>query len=262
MQVDPTTQPLPPMGQTTMPTPLSVEGIMSHNIEPDNLVTQSIPAMTQNNSLYYGKYSIDRDQPTGAKFFEYNLEYPLGVTDNLYYQQPDNLGNFRMNLTWALLPVYFSRSCKVDFIQVHQPIKVSDCCVSFDVISRYSGKANTNYNTDAFANDTQQAMFDDTDDHFTSLVPSYWATSCVPTRYTRYLNNYQPAFIPKTVQSFFIRSPYVNNALQPDSFDVLVYLIPIISLSSTMVSPTRVTRTIPTIDNFIPLPYVFNRQQV
>jgi hypothetical protein len=262
MQVDPTTQPLPPLGQTTTPTPLSVEGILAHNIEPDNLRKQPIPALNAKNSLYYGKYTIDRNDTTGHKFFEHTMEYPLGKASNLYYNQPDNTGNFRFLLTWALIPVFFSRTTKVDFVQIHQPVKVSDCAVSFDVINRYSGKGNINYDTDAFANDTVHFVFDDTDDHFVFLVPTYWATSSVPTRFTRYVNNIQPAFIPKTVSSFYVRSPYVNNALQPDTFDVLVYLMPIISIASTMVSPTRVVRSVPNLDNFIPLPYVYNRQTI
>lgn len=262
MQVNPTTQPLPPLGQTTTPTPLSVEGIIAHNINPDNLVRQEIPALTNKNSLYYGKYTVDRDNLTGTKFFEHFLEYPLGKTSNLYYQQADNSGNLRMNLTWSLLTIYFSRSCKVDFMMVHQPVKVSDCVVSFDVINRYSGKGNDVYNTDAFVNDNVQGMFDDTDAHFEMVIPSFWAVGAVPTRYTRYVRNIQPSFIPRTVSTFYIRSPYINNAIQPDTFEVLVYLIPIILNSSTMVSPTRVTRTTPNLDNFLPLPYVFNRQTI
>lgn len=262
MEVNPTTQPLPPMGQTTTPTPLSVEGIMSHNINPDNLKRQEIPAMTAKNSLYYGKYTIDRDELTAAKFFEHKMEFPLGGAGNLYYTQADSLGNLRINLTWALMPIYFTRSCKVDFMMIHQPVKVSDCVVSFDVIHRYSGKANDTYNTDAFVNDNVQGMFDDTDAHFQMSIPTFWPVGAVPTRYTRFVRNIQPMFIPKTVSSFYIRSPYVNNAIQPDSFDVLVYLIPIISNSSTMVSPTRVSRIEPNVDNFLPLPYVFNRELI
>jgi hypothetical protein len=262
MNVDPTTQPLPPMGQTTTPTPLSVEGIMAHNIEPDTLRKQLIPALNNKNSLYYGKYTIDRDQTTKTTFFQYDLQWPLGKVNNLYYKQPDNNGNLRMLITWAMFPVYFSRTTKVDFIQVHQPVKVSDCAVSFDVINRYSGKSNENYDTDAFTNDALEGLYDDTDDHFIMLTPSYWATGSVPTRYTRYLKNIQPAFIPKTVSSYYIRSPYVPNALQPDSFDVLVYIIPIISIASTMVSPTRTIRFVPNADNFIALPYVFNKETI
>lgn len=262
MQVDPTTQPLPPMVQTTTPTPLSVEGIMAHNSVPDTLVRQPIPAMNNKNALYYGKYTIKSDQPTRSKIFEYNLEFPTGKTNNLYYVQPDNSGNLRMNLTWALLPAYFSRTCKIDFYQVHQPVKIADCAVSYDVINRYSGKPNEQYSTNAFTNDVVSGMFDDTDDHFIYLTPSYWAVGSTPTRYSRYQVNIQPAFIPKTVSSFYIRSPYIPNALQPDSFEVLVYLIPVISLTSTIVSPTRVISESPIFDNFIPMPYFFNRETI
>lgn len=262
MQVDQTTQPLPPLGVSTTPTPLSVEGTTNYSDRPDSLNVQKDVLLK--NSIYYGKYSISRDDPTGKVIWKYRTDFPLGEVDNNYYTQVDSLGNFRMLLTKPLVNAYFSRSIKIDWVMIHQPVKISDCRVSCDMITRYSGSYSSKpYRTDTFVNDNVQVYFDDMDDHFIFQVPSFWPTSCVATRNTRQSGfNRPPPFVPKTTCEFFIRSPYVNNALQPDTFDVLVYLVPIISHASTIAAQEAIIRYQPDLDDFLPLPYIYNRKAV
>lgn len=258
-----TTQPLPPLGTTTTPTPLSIEGTLTNNMIEGNLATQPIPSLNNKNSLYYGKFTIDDINDIGTKVFEYDAEYPMGASNNSYYSQPGNDGLFIFLCPWSLINVWFSRQCKIDFALVFQPVKVSDSRVSLDTLIRYKGESVTTYNIGAFANDTYSHYIDDNDGQFSLMVPAYWNTNFVPTRSVRMLQrNIQPDFIPKTKMTTFIRSPYVPTLMHPNKFDVLVYLIPMVSVASTMVGATRVVRTSPNTDNYLPLPYVFNRELI
>jgi len=260
---EPTTQPLPPLGTTTTPTPLSIEGVLANQVEEGNLEKQRIPALTCKNSLYLGKFTITNAQPIGTNVFSFSAEYPLGAVSNNYYGQPGGDGVYRQLCPWSLIPTWFSRQCKIDYTLAFQPVKVSDSRVTIDSFYRYSQTPVTSYNTDSFVNDTVSNYIDDSDGLITNTIPTYWPTDFVPTRSFRMAGiNQPPSYVPKTRMTTFIRSPYVPTLMHPDSFDVLVYLMPMVSIASTTVASTRVTRAVPSNDNYLPLPYVFNRQNV
>jgi hypothetical protein len=260
---NPTTQPLPPLETTTTPTPLSIEGLLSEQVLEANLEIQETPSLSCKNSLYLGKFRISNSQPIGTQIYSFDASYPLGSSSNLYYNQPTADGVLRQLCPWSLIPVWFSRQCKLDYTLVFQPVKVSDSRVTIDSFYRYTQTRISTYNTDAFVNDTVSNFIDDSDGLITNNIPTYWCTDFVPTRSFRMSGtNIPPSYIPKTFMTTFIRSPYVPTLMHPDSFDVLVYLIPIVSIASTVVASTRVTRTTPSNDNYLPLPYVFNRLSV
>lgn len=260
MEPDITTQPVAPMAQTTTPTPLSIEGVLSSQILEANLDIQTTPSLTCKNSLYLGKFSINNTNTIGTNIYSFDAAYPLGKTSNLYYAQPTNDGVLRFLCPWSLIPVWFSRQCKVDYTLIFQPVKISDSRVSIDSFYKYTGTAITTYNTNAFTNDTVSHYIDDGDGLIINNIPAFWPTDFVPTRGLRISgNNIPPSYIPKTVMTTFIRSPYVPTLMHPDSFDILVYLIPKIMIASTMVGATRVRRSVPAADNYLPLPYLFNR---
>jgi len=258
-----TTQPLPPLGTTTTPTPLSIEGTLTNNLVEGDIDPQPIPSLSCKNSLYYGKFEITSSNTVAQRIFEYNMEYPLGETSNGYYKQPPNNGVFVFLCPWSLIPVWFSRQAKIDYALVMQPVKISDSRVSVDSIFRYKQEKVTHYTLDAFVHDTFSHYIDDSDGLISMSIPSFWNTNFVPTRFLRLSNtNIPPAFLPKTQMTTFIRSPYVPTLMHPDKFDILVYLIPIVSVASTMVGATRVARSSPNFDNYLPLPYVFNRKAI
>uniref|UniRef100_A0AAU8JQ21 Structural protein 2 n=1 Tax=Chipolycivirus sp. TaxID=2809300 RepID=A0AAU8JQ21_9VIRU len=258
-----TTQPLPPLETTTTPTPLSIEGVLSEQVIEANKEEQSTPSFSCKNSLYLGKFSINNNSLIGTNVYEFDASFPLGKVDNKYYSQPLNNGILRMLCPWSLIPVWFSRQCKIDYTLVFQPVKISDSRVSIDSFYRYSELEITTYNTDAFVNDSVSNYIDDGDGLIFNQIPLYWPTDFVPTRAFRMSNqNRPPSFLPKTRMTTFIRSPYVPTLMHPNSFDVLVYLIPMISVAATTVAATRVTRAVPSSDNYLPLPYIFNRQSL
>jgi len=262
-QPEPTTQPLPPLETTTTPTPLSIEGVLSEQIMEGNIEQQETPAFSCKNSLYLGKFVITNSQPIGTNIYSFSADYPMGISSNNYYGQPQADGILRQLCPWSLIPVWFSRQCKVDYILAFQPVKVSDSRVTIDSFYRYTQAPISTYNTDAFVNDSVSNFIDDSDGLITNKIPTYWPTDFVPTRSFRIDGiNRPPSYVPKTRMSIFIRSPYVPTLMHPEFFDVLVYLMPLVSIASTTVASTRVTRSLPSNDNYLPLPYVFNRQNV
>jgi hypothetical protein len=262
MNISPTTQPAPPLGITTTPTPFSVEGAISDDPIPANLAPEVISILSKDNLIYLDSFEITNQQSIGDRIYMHNLNYPLGETtsSNGYFSQPsNNLGTFRPLVPWKLMTVWFSRQCKITYQLVFEPIKVSDCRVSIDTFFTYDGQNITDYNKDTFVLDTVEKILDDSDDPFQFEVPAFYLTNIVNTYNTRIKNEYvQPAFIPKTKSFLFIRSPYVPNLMQPDTFKVMVYLRVNVSHATTIAGTGRINRTSPEADNFLPLPFVFN----
>lgn len=262
MNISPTTQPAPPMGITTTPTPFSVEGAISDDPIPANLAPEVISILSKQNLIYLDTFEISILDGIGERVYKHNLNYPLGesVPKNGYFDQPNNtIGTFRPLVPWKLMTVWFSRQCKLTYELIFEPVKVSDCRVSIDTFFTYDGQEVINYDKDAFVLDTVEKIIDDSDDPFQFEVPAFYLTNIINTYNTRIANEYiQPPYIPKTKSFLFIRSPYVPNLMQPDSFKMLVYLNINVSHATTIAGTGRVSRIAPDSDNFLPLPFVFN----
>lgn len=262
MNISPTTQPAPPLGITTTPTPFSVEGAISDDPIPTNLAPEVVSILEREDVIYLNQFRITNQQSIGTKLYTHDLNYPLGntTTTNGYYVQPDNtLGTMRPLVPWKLLPVWFSRQCKITYQLIFEPVKVSDCRVSVDAFFTYDSQDVNVYDKDTFVLDTVEKIIDDPDDPFIFEVPAFYLTNVVNTYNTRANLRYiQPAFIPKTKSTLFMRSPYVPNLMQPDTFVMLVYLKVNVSHANTIAATSRYQRYVPTPDNFLPLPFVFN----
>jgi len=127
----------------------------------------------------------------------------------------------------------FSLQGKMDFDLELIPVKVGDSRASIDFV--FNQEDNTlGYNNITMANDSVHKILDDTDDPIRFSIPIIWPTNNIQTRNWSYstdadpsvLIRLQPAFLPFTRLTAFMRNPYQPNQMQPTSFEVLVILHP------------------------------------
>lgn len=228
-----TSNPAPPTGVTPTEVPLGITGTTSQTLSPPNIIYKEPILFNLNESIYYGKFRIDKSYVSGLKVFEWQALYPLGNFDNPYNMGNTN-GRYVYTVPWSLLTAFYSKQCKVDWLMNFTFVKVSDCRVSLDLIFNYNGLSKNTLDPLSLSNDSYHVSVDSQDDNFSFEIPQFWLTNNVQTDSGAIFltpstgETIQPAYLPQTVLDVFIRNPYQPNMLQPDFFDVLVTLQPIV----------------------------------
>lgn len=114
------------------------------------------------------------------------------------------------------------------------------------------------------SNDSIHFHLDSQDQEFHFVVPQHFMTNFINTLTSKFnvgSNSFvaQPAFLPNTTVTVFIRNPYQPNLVQPNQFDVLVFLTPVVT-HATSLAGNSVARTYsPTLDDQVPRPFFHNK---
>lgn len=257
-----TTNPVPPTGITPTEVPLGITSTTTPAGGAINRPTNQSALFALQEGIFLTTFEVSKDDVIGKEVFTWHSLYPLGETENEYNTVVDG-ENTRFFVPWELMTSFFSRQCKIDWELNFTAVKVSDCRVSFDGIFIYED--DWNLNTDfrvALNNDSVHKIFDDQDDTFSIVPPMYWMTNNVNTdtwRSTVPTIRRQPAFLPSTTLHLKIRSPYVPNSMQPNTFRVVVTLKPIVRQNIGFAAKSGNSLFLSTYDPQIPRPYFFNR---
>lgn len=265
-----TTTPAPPSGVTPTEVPLGISGTVSETPGPVNIPRLSLPIFYQEGrGLFIGSFEINTTQVTGSNLFEWSLQQPLFLNNDSLYNPSLSAGIIRYNLGWELLKPLFSMQGKMDFDMELIPVKVGDSRASIDFVFTQES-APLAYNSSTMANDSVHKILDDTDDPIRFSIPIIWPSNNIQTRNWSYNTtgspsvkiDYQPAFLPHTKMTAFMRNPYQPNQMQPISFKVLVILHPkphsLVGLAG--ISPCR--NTFGLLSDYMPTPWFLTRPKL
>lgn len=265
-----TTTPAPPTGVTPTEVPLGISGTVSETPSPVNIPRLSLPIFyQQGRGLYLGKFLINTTQTAGSVLFEWSLQQPLFAGNSSFYTPSDSGGQIRYNIGWELMLALFSMQGKMDFDMELIPVKVGDSRASIDFVFTQES-APLVYNSTTLANDSVHKILDDTDDPIKFSIPIIWPTNNIQTRNWSYNTtatpsskiDFQPAFLPFTKMTAFMRNPYQPNQMQPISFDVLVIIHPkphsLVGLAG--ISPVR--NTFGLLTDYMPTPWFLTRPKL
>lgn len=234
-----TTLPTAPSGANPPEVPLGISATITETPIQQNIPRKPLNLTDPSKLIYYGKFSINKSRETGSKLFSWNFRTPLPD----YYAMQwllTQASTLSQNIPWALWRAYFSRQCKIEWELIFEPVKAKDCRFSMDAVFSYDEKTiDDSLTSTTLFNDSIHMVMDDPDQQFTILVPAYWMTATTPTDkiVLFYLEkeevpNYElldPAFLPTTNVTLYLRAPYTPNLVQPDEIDVLVYVRPIVT---------------------------------
>lgn len=263
MEVISTTTPIPPTGTTSTATPLGISGAMSQTTQPlTNQFSNRITKMTRPHGLYYGKFTINSTNATGANLFSWRSKYPLGSGLN-NYTNVANGDTIRYNIPWDLIPVFYSKQSKVEWKIEMTPVKVADSRVSLDIVHNYVDRVSS-YGVNLLNNDSIHKLIDDQDDPFDFIPPQYFPTKLIQT--DGYINaqvsnppiRMQPAFLPTTRSTVYVRNQFQPNQMQPASFEVIVTLTPIVRNAVGFAGKKLIRVLNPVLNDFVPIPFFMN----
>lgn len=267
MDVISTTNPAPPTGVTPTEVPLGITTTTSTSGGPLNKNNTSTKMFTLNEGLYYGTFTVSSTNAPNDIVFNWSSLYPLGDFENVYNNNTGSLNTEQYFVPWELIPAFYSRQCKIDWVVNFTPVKVADARVSFDISFKYdSDDPFPTDQVDFTKNDSVFKVLDSQDDSFSVVPPMYWLTNNVntdtyPVSFVGSVNRntMQPAFLPSTRMQIRIRNPYYPSMIQPDSFQVVVTVKPIVrqTLCIAGKSSIRTVRNLAT--NYTPRPYFLNR---
>jgi len=224
-QILSTTTPAAPSGVAPTEIPLGISGTIAPQLLPANIKPVPASIFTQNWGAYIGNFSVSVSNPVGSMVYSWNTDSPL--PDHNFSTLAGDTPNF--NIPRDLIQAFYSRQSKIDWILRFKPVKVSDCRVSMDFVVDYNSNTVKPYNELVLSNDTYHKHFDEQDDEFDLVVPMFWPTNNIPTYgVPSSILPLKPAFYPFTKVSVYIRNQYQPNLMQPMSFEMAVFAIPIV----------------------------------
>lgn len=216
-----TTNPISPTGGTNTSVPLGITASTELKPFPLNSPMFDSDLFSTPRKILIDSFIIKNNQDL------YDSVYEWAVRDNKLdfywpkFEEPKVT-------PWNLLPAYYSKQTRMEYQLLFYPVKVTNCKVKLDAIIDYVNNLSPVEDSTGFANQNNQFELDDPDGIINFPVPQYYVTNNVNTdmNFLGGGNNLVfPAFVPETKVRFSIANPYHNNNLQPDSFNVLVYLI-------------------------------------
>jgi len=218
-----TTNPISPTGGTNTSVPLGITASTELNPSPLNSPIFNSDCFSTPHKILIDTFTIKNDQDL------YTAIYDWSVRDNKLTSYWPTFEEPQVT-PWNLLPAYYSKQVRMEYQLLFYPIKVTNCKVKLDAVLDYVNVLDATSDSTDFANQNNQFELDDPDGIITFPVPQYYVTNNVNTD-MNFLGTGDvltfPAFVPETKIRFTIANPYHNNNLQPDNFNVLVYLIAI-----------------------------------
>lgn len=252
-----TTTPNKPTGIPPPEVPLGIQGTFLDQVGVQKL-DGNLGQMRLDNILYLGNFKVTTADEIGTLKHEFSTWDGIPLAG---YTKQLNQG-VQVLVPWNMIPTYYSRMAKVDYELVYQPVKVSDCRVSIDVVANFEN-SRVEYDSKTLVNNNVHYLFDDPMEYLTFPVPMYWPTINVNTNaymihQTGKPNEvYKNAFLPKTRVSAFIATPYIKNSLQPTEVVVVVWL----RLKPRQIQGASAMKHKWTLalSGFLPLPYFYEK---
>lgn len=243
MSTVPTTFPNPPAGQLNPEVPLGVSSTLVEDPLSQDIKPFSEENLSELQWIYSGKFSITDQNPVGTHLWSWDSFNPLG---NLWKTTIDEDGMV-INLPQSLKKPYFASFCNVEWYIKFEPIKVTDSRAEVLYLVEYDGRINNSSLVfgDAKSSDYNaeniQFVFDDPHKCVIVKPPLYQMVTKLPNNDYLQLSptsltatQLRPVFVPTTSVSLKLKSKFVHNNLQPDSFDVNVWIAPVVRSISQM----------------------------
>lgn len=256
------TNPVPPTGVTPTEVPLGITARTAIGDFPADIVVEHKSALETDLDIFYGSFPISATDNTGQNVFKHTTLWPLGDFANRYNTVSGADSTLRFFVPWCLVLSFFSKMCKIDWIMRLLPVKVADCRVSLDILFNYDQTPDGNrvYSTKLMASDSIYKILDSEDDDLTFQIPMFWLTKALQTDVIgSSVGPVMPAFQPITETRIYIRNKYVPNLMQPNTFNVLVYLTPIVRNITTLAGKSALNLDVVTPDRRQPRPYFLLR---
>lgn len=216
-----TTNPIPPTGGTNTSVPLGITA--TTELKPIQL---NSPIFESDFFSVPKKILIDTFEIKNTQNL-YEEIYSWSVRDTKLKQYFSRYDDPKVT-PWNLIPAYYSKQVRMEYQLLFYPIKVTNCKVKVDAIVDYLDQLPAADGAFDFTNQNNQFELDDPDGIITYPIPQYYITNNVPTDMNYFDGAFRfPAFLPQTKVRFTIANRYHNNNLQPDSFNVKVFLLAI-----------------------------------
>jgi hypothetical protein len=266
-----TTNPAPPTGITPTEVPLGITTATTVTQGPVNIPRTPATSLSLNRPIYIDKFTITPSNVTGQQVYAMTTKFPFGDFPNRYNQNAQEDDTIQFFVPWSLIKAFYSKQCKIDWEMELVPVKVADSRVILDVVFGYDdGQAPPSTQLLYLANDTVSFKLDSQNEPIKIMIPQFWATEVVQTDTFRarqvtaplFANVIQPAFLPTTNVVIRIRNPYQPNLIQPDTFEVLVFLRPIVTTALAIGGKSSVVNRLPDIETHIPVPYFLNKSTI
>jgi len=257
-----------PTATTTSPdVPLGINLDLTEGIVASELYLFQQDWLT--NVIYYDKFTVSKTDTRTVKYKELPFR-------GLYHGAFPGTSRPIHCIPWVLLDAYFSSAVKVDWEVILQPVKVSDARTVLDIVTTFDAQPLTRKNTTLYQPTITYTM-DSPLSPMAFMMPTYWVTENLPTP-VPVMNYEKPAvppakdptfpskrlyniFTPNTLISIFNALPYRGNDLFPDTFEVLIWLRPIIKQPTGIRTLDRVYHPeqlpVPSYSSF-PTPYFMN----
>jgi len=216
-----TTNPISPTGGTNTTVPLGISASTEIKPVPLNSPMFDSDVFSAPHKILIDTFTIKNNQDL------YTSVYEWAVRDNKLISYWPTQEDPKVT-PWNLLPAYYSKQVRMEYQLLFYPVKVTNCKVKLDAVIDYVDILGPTEDSTSFANQNNQFELDDPDGIISFPVPQYYVTNNVNTDMNFFgeANTLTyPAFVPETRIRFSIANPYHNNNLQPDNFNVLVYLI-------------------------------------
>lgn len=228
-----TQNPQPPSEEIPTEVPLGISSVLDKVPMPMNIVPTPEINYDTSYEIFLQKFTISNTDITGRQLFNWSSQWPLGNFANPY-NTISAVGWLNWNVPWSLVTAFYSRQVQIDWILKFTPIKVSDCRATMDFVVQYNGAVlPIPYNTRTTNNDLFHWKIDSQDQAFSIAPSQFWMTNNVQTDTMVYhlgtsRGTLNPGFLPMTTVTGFLVNRYQNNLMQPDQFEVIVTLVPIV----------------------------------
>lgn len=224
MEVLSTTNPLPPSGGTNTVAPLGITASLSVTKTAELDSVQYPDWFSANVPILIGDFTVSNAQTIGTKLYSWSTE----ATDLSYYR-PKIADNKNKVLPWNIVRPYYSKMTRMEYVLIFKPIKVTDSEARLHAIWNYTGDHVNNYSTNALANHNELFSFDDSSDVKFLSVPQFFMHDNLQTNVNMDTDtaDWYQSYVPATTLDLFVANIYQPNLAQPESFDVLVFLMPI-----------------------------------
>lgn len=263
-----TVTPNAPVGQISPEVPLGISASLAQTVQPvDN------PPLIRNDNLdqkwiFLDSFEIKKSMTIGTNLFNWDSYNPFM---DVLKQKYDATATFDIpTMVHAMKDAYWATFLNMEYEMKFEPVKVTDSRVELFIQKNYDGRkddATLKYSDAATSSFNQENEIVVLDSPTTAVLfkPTLFQMQTKANNVAGIVNfapseldKIWPAFIPTTTIAIKLQSRFINNNLQPDSFDVNVWIRPIIKtisqLTSRTLSVTRYGSPIYKV-NYVPLPW-------
>lgn len=220
MEIQSTTNPIPPTGGTNAVAPLGISASMS--VTKTTELTSSIFPEWFNMTIpiKLAEFVITNETATQ----EVVSTWSTRSTGLSQYDPSEAQNGF---LPWNMITPFYSKMHRMEYALMYKPVKVED--VECRIQAMYSYNDNQiALNLRGTCNHNEVFSFDSTNDIKVLSVPQFFMHNNIATNrnyLTDELNSQVNEYIPRTQVTLILNNAYRPNVAQPPSFNVLEFVI-------------------------------------